>query len=365
VNTEETCTVVGDVLGDERHGFVAVLDAREVDANLAGLGWRSFTVTGEATDEVIGETEHGTPVQCGGEIEIGGRVSLLQAIDGYAEILLERHRRTAEEINACSRAEDPATGAPTLKRRGSKDFTVDDAREQAAEELLRASIEALFALPGSRYAHFRRDVSRRFCAEIEAAAGRYLAVAVALLYEARGQQRGRPGRRQGRRLMRHGAERPTPRPARKLADVKRAFADAFSGVDSQGSTALSSARTGSLGENARLMEELQATADAAVEEIRERRRTAAVDLDHLAERKMHGLAAESNDASAGPTTRRRGTFLTVLRPTARSMRSWNASSGSTERTKPRSHVERLERRRRRRTRRSVAGSVLDVTGEGS
>src|SRR6266536_4135780 len=174
MSADEACTVMGDVLGDERHGFVVVLDGHETDADLACLGWRTFTVTPAATTEVIGEAEKGTPRRRRAEIELGERVSVLQAIDGYAEILLERYRRTADEVNAVSRAEGAASDeALRRKPRGSEGFTVDEARERAAEEMVRTSIEALFALPGGRYAHVRRGISRRFSAEIEEAAACY------------------------------------------------------------------------------------------------------------------------------------------------------------------------------------------------
>ena len=68
---------------------------------------------------------------------------------------------------------------------------------------------------------------------------------------------------------------PTQRPGRKLVvEVRRAFAEALAGVDAEATTKMNVAHSRSLREHARLMEELQAAVHAALDEIRERLRSA-------------------------------------------------------------------------------------------
>jgi hypothetical protein len=149
-----------------------------------GHGGRSLVLLGD------GRLEWQKASIEGDERSLGGPATVGEAISLYAELLLEgwtekaRQMEEGREVVAFEGVDDPRE-----LLRDPQSFTIEEARAQAAAEVLSASLEALFALPENEGLG---GPAARLYAEIEEAAASYPAAVTRLLYDAHRQLRGWP-----------------------------------------------------------------------------------------------------------------------------------------------------------------------------
>jgi hypothetical protein len=174
--------------GDRR---VALLrDEHPADPYLTRLGWRTGVARRVADDIETPAQAVGTLVErrirvSGIETFLENRLTVLEAIDAYGALWVERVREILRKLR--TRSEDPASCGGSIFSAYGRSFrdpesvTNDEGRQQAAEEIIRHSMDALFTLPALGT---RTGLAARFCAELEEAAAAYPRVVFELLYEA-------------------------------------------------------------------------------------------------------------------------------------------------------------------------------------
>src|SRR5205085_11852514 len=116
------------------------------------------------------------------------RTTVAEAIESYAELVLARwvetarQQREGREVIALESLVDPRVAL-----RDPESFTIDEARADAAAEVLTESLNALLTLPEDE---IPRGPARSFYDEVERAVAAFPAAATRLLYEARRELRG-------------------------------------------------------------------------------------------------------------------------------------------------------------------------------
>ena len=122
------------------------------------------------------------------EGSLEARTTVADAVELYAELVLARwvetarQQREGREVIALQSLVDPRVAL-----RDPESFTIEEARADAAAEVLAESLDALLTLPEDE---IPREAGRSFYDELEHAVAAFPSAATRLLYEAKRELRG-------------------------------------------------------------------------------------------------------------------------------------------------------------------------------